>query len=218
MFDEFKRDSKEDKQELSLHRIEGLFDAVLAIAMTLLVLDIAIPDTSDVVDSSSLFSELWRMGDTFLKYFISFFILAGFWVANNAEFKHLKRADKTFLWLNLLSIFFISLIPFSTSLMDTYSEILLAEVVFHFNIFVVELFIFWRSFYIYKHQNLVDFNITDDKQLYRYCIGSLGGLLIPLVAVGLAFFIQGNSSYVYFLLPFSKKLMKRKTKSSSSVI
>ena len=58
MFDEFKRDSKEDKQELSLHRIEGLFDAVLAIAMTLLVLDIAIPDTSDVVDSSSLFSEL----------------------------------------------------------------------------------------------------------------------------------------------------------------
>src|SRR6056297_2031291 len=147
MFDEFKRDSKEDKQELSLHRIEGLFDAVLAIAMTLLVLDIAIPDTSDVVDSSSLFSELWRMGDTFLKYFISFFILAGFWVANNAEFKHLKRADKTFLWLNLLSIFFISLIPFSTSLMDTYSEILLAEVVFHFNIFVVELFIFWRSFY-----------------------------------------------------------------------
>ena len=218
MFNDLDKIVREDRQELSLHRVEGLFDAVLAIAMTLLVLDISIPQTGNVVDSTTLFSELWKMVDTFLKYFISFFILAGFWVANNAEFKHLKKADKPFLWLNLFSIFFISLIPFSTSLMDTYADIFLAEIVFHFNIFIVEFFIFLRSVYVYKHQNLVDGNISDEKEVYSYYIASIGGLLVPLAAVGLTFLIQGNSSLVYFLLPFSKRFFKKKLRSSSSVI
>jgi len=99
-------------------RLEAFSDGVFAIAITLLVLDLAVP--------ASKYSEqhlLEAVGDQwhgYLGYIVSFSTVGALWLGHNAITDYLDRADTTLLRLNLLLLFFVSFIPFPTRLLSEY--------------------------------------------------------------------------------------------------
>jgi uncharacterized membrane protein len=91
-------------------RLEAFSDGVIAIAITLLVLDLAIGDSG---------SALHRVLDAwpfYLAYVVSFLTIGAAWLAHTAITDRLARVDSVFARLNLLLLFFISVLPFPTRL------------------------------------------------------------------------------------------------------
>jgi len=98
---------------------------VFAFAMTLLVLDIAIPATQQ--SANHLLDALLHQWPGYLGYLISFSTVGAIWLGHNAVTDYLDRDDVTLLRLNLLLLLFVALLPFPTHLLSSYVGIDRAE-------------------------------------------------------------------------------------------
>jgi len=94
-------------------RLEAFADGVFAIAMTLLALEIPLPDLDE---GESLLEGLLAQWPAYLAYAISFFTLGAVWLSHYAVTHLLRGVDEVFLRLNLLLLFFVALLPFPTLL------------------------------------------------------------------------------------------------------
>jgi uncharacterized membrane protein len=99
-------------QEKEVARIATFSDGVYAIAITLLALQLAIP-SGDRVD---VWAELKDLSPSLLSFAISFAVIGAYWVAHHRLYSLIERYDRKLIWLNLLSLFFIVLMPFTTTL------------------------------------------------------------------------------------------------------
>lgn len=93
-------------------------DGVMAVAITILVLDLKIPDGLTPDAFQAALGGLWH---GFLCYALSFVVIGVLWIAHHSQFAHIRRADPLLLWLNLFFLMAVALIPFVTSLMSDYS-------------------------------------------------------------------------------------------------
>jgi TMEM175 potassium channel family protein len=105
------------RRRLSLRtsRMEALSDGIFAIAATLLVLDLAIPKVS--LDVSRSLLEQWP---TYLAYLVSFATIGNAWLNHSVITEYLERADAILLRLNLVLLFFVSVLPFPTHMLAEY--------------------------------------------------------------------------------------------------
>jgi len=197
--------SSDESLTLSLHRTEALYDGILAIAMTLLVLDIEIPNHDRITTSGEFLLALGNMHLTFIKYFTSFFILASLWIANNKEIHYLNKTNKTHMWLNLFCLFFIVLIPFTTSVQDDFSSIVFAPILFHINIFLIEVFSLLKWLYIKKNKDLTKNDIATTAVFHNQINRCLYLMIIPLIAILTTFAIGEYSNLLYILFFFVKR-------------
>lgn len=106
-----------EQKNLSLERLVFFSDAVVAIAITLLALDIRVGPTPTGRLHFSDIGELWK---PLLAFVLSFFNIANFWRTHHAFFAHIDKIDERLLWYNMLWLLFIVLFPFSTSLLGTF--------------------------------------------------------------------------------------------------
>src|SRR5919202_2857954 len=114
---------------LSKKRIEALTDGIFAVVMTLLVLDISVPQISsshfaisNVVAEAELLKRLFDLWPKILSFGISFIILAIYWMAHHRQFHYIKHLDRTLIWINIIFLMAACLLPFSTSLLGQYRE------------------------------------------------------------------------------------------------
>lgn len=115
---------QEGDMGLSLGRLEALSDGVWAISITILVLLIDVPSSSD----EDLFKALWENGHHFIAYTISFVLLCIYWWRHHSIFHYLKKTDKVLTWLNLLLLLWIAFIPFPTDLLIEHFKAPQAEI------------------------------------------------------------------------------------------
>ncbi len=116
-------------QTSSLERLFALTDGVYAIVVTLLILDLKIPEVSEVTNAE-LMADLIKQIPNFIAYIISFFVIVSFWMRNHWILKPLTKCNETVFWLNLLHLFFLSLIPYTSSLIGHYEQDSFAVVIF----------------------------------------------------------------------------------------
>src|ERR1700737_1299223 len=109
--------------QLSRNRIEALTDGVFAVAMTLLVLDIKVPELPQPMATDELLRQLLALWPKFLSYVISFVILGVYWVGHHVQLSFIRRADRPLLWINILFLLWVALVPFSTALLGEYAKI-----------------------------------------------------------------------------------------------
>ncbi len=102
---------------MSTSRLEAFSDGVIAVAITLLVLDITVPD---IHAGQTLAHELAVRWPSYAAYAISFLTIGIIWVNHHVMIGRLRQADHSILILNLLLLMTIVLIPFGTSLMSAY--------------------------------------------------------------------------------------------------
>jgi uncharacterized membrane protein len=104
--------------ERELDRVSAFSDAVFAIAITLLVLNIAVP----TVPGDQLRHALGQLWDDFTAYAIGFAVMGGFWYGHHRLFSRLKRSDTRLVLTNLVLLALVGLMPFTTALLGRYDE------------------------------------------------------------------------------------------------
>jgi len=101
---------------LSTARLETFADAVFAIAATLPVLNVEVPELGD----KSLAHELAKLWPAYVGYAVSFLTIGIIWVNHHTVLRQLRGIDRTFLFINVFFLLCIAFIPFPTRLLATY--------------------------------------------------------------------------------------------------
>jgi len=171
---------------MSKERLEAFSDGVIAIAITLLVLDLKVPP----VGGGSLAHALGEQWPSYAAYVISFLTIGIIWINHHAAMRRLRAVDHSVLTLNLLLLLCIGALPFTTALIAEYlrasSGESLAAAVYAGSFLVMSI-----SFYALEHHTL--FNrahlLHDEiREMDRVRIArrSRGGLMPYVVATALA--------------------------------
>lgn len=128
----------DDRTEFQLERLILFTDAVFAIAITLLVIEIKVPELHHATEAEAA-QGLLRLIPKFIGFFISFFVIAVYWVAHHRIFRFVRRLDNVLIWTNLFFLLGIVLMPFTTAYQSEYSLLRTPWILYSLNIIVVGL-------------------------------------------------------------------------------
>jgi uncharacterized membrane protein len=103
---------------MTVSRVEAFSDGVFAVAITLLVLQFAVPD----VQSGKLLAELLRQWPLLITYVASFLTVGVIWVNHHTIFSGIKQTDRTLQFINLILLLFVVLVPYPTQLLAHYLQ------------------------------------------------------------------------------------------------
>jgi len=125
------------EKNLELERLVFFSDAVVAIAITILVFNLKI-----IGDEGKhlTFTDLWQTWPKVLAFFLSFFIIALFWKLHHQFFFYIRTVDEMLLWNNICWLLFLVLLPFSTTLIATHFTDSAAMVVYCANVLLINVF------------------------------------------------------------------------------
>jgi len=121
---------------LSKGRMEALTDGIFAIAMTLLVLELKIPDLPRRVGTSELLQKISEEGPAFFSFTISFLYCGLLWVTHHLAMHFVRHLQIGLVWLNLLFLMSISVMPFSCGLLGHFLRNRAAQEIYFGNMFV----------------------------------------------------------------------------------
>lgn len=176
-------------------RLEALSDAVFAIVMTLLVIDIQVPELAGSISSFELRHAIEDLGPLFAAYFMSFAILAMFWMSHNFFYEYyVKSIDRVLPLLNITYLAFIALIPFSTRLIGSYPNNLTAVLWYGCNVFILgslALIIFLYSIRAKEVENNEIESRIQKQVTIRFALTpsfALLGMVLAPFSISLAFF------------------------------
>lgn len=103
-------------------RIEAFSDGVLAIVITLLVLELRVPEIEGEPTAQALAAAFGALTPKIISFILSFVIVAIFWVNHHQLFHSIRHTDRMLLWLNMLFLLFISAVPFPTAVIGEYPQ------------------------------------------------------------------------------------------------
>jgi uncharacterized membrane protein len=199
-------ESRQVHPDLRTTRMEAFSDGVFAIAITLLVLELKVPPESD----HPVLNAVAREWPTYLAYLVSFASIGAAWLSHSTITEYLERADSVLLRLNLLLLFFVSLLPFPTHMLSEYLHDIPAErvavTIYGLNLIAMVALtsILWRYAVAEK---LIKPDLDDEELrmltrklepgLIGYAVAIAIGMLLPRAAVALYFLIG-----LFLLIPF----------------
>ena len=177
---------------MNKNRLEAFSDGVFAIVITLLILDIRVPEVEYEQLPGALIDLLPRIS----AYVMSFVIIGLYWIAHHHSFRLISKTDGVFLWLNTLLLLLVSFFPFPTSLMGRYPFQTIPILLYGINLIAANATGFVMILYIHRHRELVasgykrsDF--YEQIPLYAWVNG------IYLLALVLSFFVPMVSYFIY---------------------
>lgn len=103
-----------ERRDFQIERIILFTDAVFAIAITLLVIEIKAPEAHDLSTKEQVL-QLLRMSPKFIGFMMSFFVIAIYWRSHHRVFGFVHNFTEKLIWLNMLFLFPIVLMPFSSA-------------------------------------------------------------------------------------------------------
>jgi uncharacterized membrane protein len=182
---------------------------MFAIALTLLVVGIQVPDLQDGDSVSELWDALGDVSSSMISFAISFAVIGRYWLAHHQFFSLLKGTDQGLIGLNLLYLGFIAFLPFPTALFGTFFENPLAFAIYAVAVAVVsgmEVVLFRHAY----RRNLLARPLTED--VYRFGVkASLTPVFFFLASIPIAFVDSGIAAASWFLqIPFQRWLVSRK--------
>jgi uncharacterized membrane protein len=180
-------------------RIEALTDGIFAVTMTLLVLELKLPERGLQPGPVT-----WETILTFLdlrieSYLISFVVLCVFWLGHVRLMRLIKRVDHNFLWISLAFLLATTFVPFSTSLLSSHYRLQVVAIVYGANIAVILALQFLAWHYVLDRPGLHAFEVS--QQLARLVRKRFAlSLGVVLLAFGLSFEYPRVSTLAFGLL------------------
>jgi len=150
------------KRTQGTSRIEAFSDSIFAFCITLLALDIKIPELNVNMNSMEMAGNLLvQQLPHFITYILSFLIIAILWVNHHHFFENFKYTDWKLLWYNNFLLFWVILIPFSTNFIGEHPGVALADVEYSGVMFLVALSFFLMVRYVFFKSHLLDIEISE---------------------------------------------------------
>jgi uncharacterized membrane protein len=179
-------DESRKRSGSGLDRVLAISDGVFAFAVTLLVLDLAVPVLSSGASSADLWQALSKEYVSFLNYLLSFFIAGVWWNAHNRNFRQIRDADSTLRWLNLLFLLWIALLPFFTKILDQYNTLQIAVVLYATDQAFAGIFMGLSWWYASSNHRLVDKNLKESVIRSRLLMNVVAPFFF-IISMGISF-------------------------------
>jgi len=197
------------RRGLSKGRLEAFSDGVFAIAITLLVLEIAVPASAERHLLRSVI-DLWP---SYLAYVVSFSTIGAMWLGHNVITEYLDRASTAFIRLNLLFLLFVAFLPLPTKLFAGFIERdspeRVAATIYGISLLLTStmLLVLWRYAI---HARLVRPDTSDEEVQFltqrltpglgSYLVLIVAGLFVPVIAV-IGYLVLA----LFFIIPFRRE-------------
>lgn len=185
-------------------RVELLTDGIFAVVMTLLVLDISVPQISsshDAIDSAAvgtkLLNGLFDLWPKLFSFGISFILLAIFWLAHHRQFYYIKHVNRTLIWINFIFLMATCLLPFSASLLGEYSQQQVSIFVFGANSIMIASLVCIQWWYALSHYSTLVHENLDPIIKTTSLRRLLFGIVVYLIAICISFVDVRLSIYFF---------------------
>jgi uncharacterized membrane protein len=189
------------RKEFQLERLILFSDAVFAIAITLLVIEIKIPEVPRKQLTDALLSEkLAELIPKFVGFLVSFLLIGQYWTVHHRMFGYVINFNQRLLWLNIFFLLAIVLMPFSTGFYSEYAgEPVIIPVVFYTaNIALLGIVNFWMWQYISRPKHKLTENLSP--LLTRY--SSYRAITVPVLFIIFSF-VYLKSPIIAAFIPVS---------------
>lgn len=193
------------ESNLSFERVVFFSDAVFAIAITLLVLEIKPPHLQELSEPA-LRTSLLHLLPKFTGFVVSFLIIGLMWIEHHRIFRFITNYDSGLLWRNLLFLLSVSFVPFPTALFSEYYWSQTAFVLYTATFAVVGLTKLWVWQYVRASGNLLGLH-TDDMTAKRISRRSLALPLACGVAIALSAISVMMAPIAFALIPLIARLL-----------
>ena len=167
------------EHDYDISRLMAFSDGVFAVAITVLVFNVPVPAIAQNDALSRLPSALLQTAPHLLTFALSFFLVGFYWIRHHQLFRQVVSADVWLLWLNLVVLFLVCLLPFSSGVVGRYHNSVIGAEVYAFNLALIA--IAFSALYMYASR----------AQQVRPLPPGMGtgffsqGLVLPIVVVAL---------------------------------
>jgi uncharacterized membrane protein len=202
-------------QDQQVERLTFFSDAVFAIAMTLLVIDIKVPEPAVNTDEAWV-QALANLIPHFVGFVLTFYVVGALWAAHHRTFGRLGHYDPSIVWPNLTLLMVVAFIPFPTALMSTHFTDRVPQMFYAFTLVVAGLCQYrlvkraLRAPYLYRDVTAEDVAVATRRSLGMPCMA--------LVAIFVAIWWPGLSNLPLMLTPLFVLLLARMKKAPPAVI
>ena len=186
----------------NVDRLTGISDGIFSVGMTLLVLGLSVPAVSAARTEGDLWQALLGLGPNVLVYTMSFMTLGIFWVGQGAQLNLLARSNRNYSWLQLVFLFAVTLVPFSTALLARFPTFRVALVAYWLNIVLLGMTLLAGLQYGIRAGLFKETDLPEVTRLMRgriliaqslYAIATATCFVFPTwVSIGLIFLVQLN--------------------------
>ena len=185
---------------MSKNRIETLVDGIFAVAMTLLVLDIKMPETISYATEADLWRKLVSLEHAIASYAVSFLMLSVYWVAHHFHFHFVERSDRGLLWINLYLLLCITLVPFTTDVLGDNVQLYLPALLYGVNLLLIAAAFIAQVEYLSRHRHLAS-PALDARGIEALRRRAWLMTIVPVVSMAMAFYSPRLALYLYLTLP-----------------
>jgi uncharacterized membrane protein len=180
-------------------RIEALTDGIMAVAMTILVLDLKFDGTEAISADAHLVRHLVEIERTFTVYLVSFVVLGMYWIAHHLQFHYVRRVDRGVMWINLAFMLLVTVVPFTTSIMIDYENLRVPVVMYGANQLLLSAMLLANLAYIGRRPALCEPTLTPQ------VAGAIRRRLllfsaVPALSMAVALVSTRAALYLYFLM------------------
>jgi len=185
---------------IDLERIIFFSDAVFAIAITLLVIDLKPPVLQENIPAAEILPALGNLfvtGQT-ISFLISFLVIGTYWVAHHRNFRYIRGYDGRLIWLNLLFLLSIAFLPYPTAVLRQSGDQQIAVIFYAISIAFTGLLLAFLWIYASRGHRLIDENMNSHLISY-FTWRSLSPAVIFVLSIPISF-ISPYLSMVFWLL------------------
>lgn len=162
------------KEYMETNRLEAFYDAIIAIIVTVLVLELPQP-------AAPTFAAMWALKTSYFAYIISFLVCANLWQYHHIIYQHVDRINIKIIWLNILLMFVFSLVPYITIFTANHPNALLPQALYGLDFIIVDIILFVMA-------NLL-MEINPDKKYLEEALNIRDALYIPFAIFVVGFII-----------------------------
>lgn len=151
---------------MSTNRLEAFYDAIIAIIVTVLVLELPQPATASI-------SAILALKTSYFAYLISFLVCTNIWQYHHVIYNHVEKINAKIIWQNVLLLLIISLIPYLTTFVANNPFSLVAEVLYGLDFILINIILYWMA------KSLIDIN--PNQESLSEALALKNALLIPSI-------------------------------------
>lgn len=176
--------SHDTQRTSGTNRIEAFSDGVFAIICTLLILDVKAPHLTDT-STAGVLTAIHGVIPSLITFAFSFFALCVFWVNHHYTFRQLTHSDWPLLWHNCALLFWLTIVPFTTSFLGEYPLVPMVVSLYAINMGLAALTYNLMLRHALFHSNLVDASVSPaakQKGVRRGIVSIVSYALAALIA------------------------------------
>jgi uncharacterized membrane protein len=192
--------STED-DDAGLGRVLALSDGVFAIAMTLLALDLRIPDVSN----KDLPHALADNAGAYLAFLLSFFVISRYWLNHHRMFRHIVRVDGGMMRINLLLLLVVAALPFPTAVLSNHGNTTAGVVLYASSVVAATLLL--GALWLWAGNHSLTAVTMPRRATYDEASVSFVIAVVFLISIPVAFVVPSEAAFVWLLLFLPRQIM-----------